>query len=64
MSAYSTPNPNGGIDVHVICDTCGQPIVKSNKYGMFCANDCGLAKSKKAYRLFNVFFKILEKLGV
>lgn len=37
------------IDLDITCSICGKPISKSNEYGMFCEDECGLAEEKEAY---------------
>jgi hypothetical protein len=37
------------IDLDVTCSICGKPISKSNEYGMFCEDECGMAEEKEAY---------------
>jgi hypothetical protein len=31
-----------GNDVSITCKKCGKPITKSNKFGMYCQDECGL----------------------
>ena len=45
-----TQNSDGTEDLSVTCTTCGKPIVKTTKFGMFCENKCGLKESKKAHK--------------
>lgn len=33
--------------MNICCEKCGKPLVKTNKYGMFCVDDCFLEESKK-----------------
>jgi len=40
---------------------CGKPIVKSNKYGMFCEDECELEESKKALEICSALINALEK---
>ena len=35
-------------NVSITC-RCGKPITKTNTYGMFCEEECGLADAQKAY---------------
>ena len=51
-----TNNPTGGVDVSVSCKICGKPIIKSNKFGMYCENMCGLEDDKKAYNKIKSIF--------
>lgn len=40
---------------NVTCD-CGKPIIKSDKYGMWCEDRCNRDKSIKAVRELNDMF--------
>jgi len=39
------------------CDQCGKPVSKTNEYGMFCEDMCGLEESKKG---FDELRKVME----
>jgi len=59
MSRIKATLKNG--NASLTCKVCGKPIVKSNKYGMYCENMCGLEEDKKAYiktnKIIDKFFK-------
>lgn len=38
-----------GTHVTVVCKICGEPIIQSNFFGMYCKNKCGMEKDKEAY---------------
>lgn len=46
----------------ILCDICKKPITKSNKYGMFCKNMCGLKEAKEEYVKLTQFIDQLNKL--
>ena len=50
-------NPTGGIDVTLTCRECGKPIVKTNKFGMYCEDMCGHEADKKAYEKIKKMFE-------
>jgi len=45
-------------NVGVTCEKCGKPIVKSNQWGMFCEDNCGLEKSKEAKKMVDGLLKM------
>lgn len=50
----------GEDNIEVTCKICGKPIVKSNKFGMYCENSCGKEADKEAYiKIKNMFGGIL-----
>ena len=49
-------------NVEVTCDECGERITHSNKYGMFCANNCGLEESKAAKQAMDNLMPGLMKM--
>jgi hypothetical protein len=44
-----TPHKGGGEDLSITCKICGEPIMQSNKYGMYCKNKCGEKEDKEAF---------------
>ena len=59
MPAKAKMDNNGNITI--TCE-CGKPIIKSNKYGMFCEDECGLKESKKAKFKLNSLIKTMGDL--
>jgi ribosomal protein L37AE/L43A len=56
-----TQNTDGTENISVTCKICGKPIVKSNKYGMYCEDMCGLKEDKETYdKLNNIFMSIFK----
>jgi|MudIll2142460700_1097286.scaffolds.fasta_scaffold2753750_2 hypothetical protein len=54
----------GKIALDITCDICGNPITHSNKYGMFCDNECELEASKKAFTKVKGLLKgVLKEIG-
>jgi len=49
------------IDIEVVCQECGKPIVFSDNYGMFCEDRCGYEKSKDVGDAFDKLFSFFEK---
>lgn len=45
------------------CETCGLPLTKTNKYGMFCKNECGLKKSKQSSKELEDLIKMFIPKG-
>ena len=44
-----TKNSDGSENINLSCKVCGKPITKTNKFGMYCEDMCGLDEDKKAY---------------
>ena len=42
------PSIRIGDKAFVTCDYCGKPVVKADKYGMWCEDECGREDSIKA----------------
>lgn len=51
-----TQNSDGTENLSLTCKVCGKPIVKSNKFGMYCENMCGLEEDKEAFKKLNDMF--------
>ena len=50
----------GNFDIS--CSRCNQPIIGSNKYGVFCKNKCFDAENKEAFELFPKMMKLCESM--
>jgi hypothetical protein len=48
------------LNVDVNCEYCGEPIIKSDVYGMRCKNDCGLEESKMTKKAVEQTFPFLK----
>ena len=46
-----SPAKGGGINIDIVCTECGKPLDHSDKYGMWCKNECGREESKDALAL-------------
>jgi len=57
MSVTSKPAKGGSIDVEVTRDVCGEPIIGSDQYGMYCKNRCHDAENKAAKKKVQAFLK-------
>jgi ribosomal protein L37AE/L43A len=53
-------NKDGNIEVN--CDICGKPITHTDKYGMWCEDECGREEAMKD--MTKIFGKIEELFGV
>ena len=40
--------------INISCNNCGKPIIKSNEFGMYCEDECGLEDDKKAFDEINI----------
>jgi len=38
-----------GNNIDITCKICGNPIIKSSFYGIYCENGCGLEEDKKSF---------------
>lgn len=56
---------NGQVSIILHCEKCGEPIIKSDKYGMSCKNGCfdkeNRSASKTLKKLFPSLYKSWEK---
>jgi hypothetical protein len=55
-----TEQSDGSINVELKC-SCGKPIVKTDKYGMRCEDDCGLEESIEASKEIEKLIKDFQK---
>lgn len=60
MSIVITETDNDSINVN--CKHCGEPIIKSTKYGMDCKNNCMSNEAKKMIKskAWNSFLNIFK----
>ena len=58
-----TPAPHGKIDIDVTCEKCGEPIITTDEYGMYCKNRCGEKENKEAAkRLPKILKRIFDNI--
>jgi len=55
-----TKNADGTENINISCKICGNPIIKSNDYGMYCEDMCGLEDDKAAYEKIKNMFDIFK----
>lgn len=53
VDVIAKPAKGGGLNLEITCETCGKPIVTSDKYGMYCKDLHGRKEAIKAYRELN-----------
>ena len=56
-----TKNTDGTENLELTCKICGKPISKSNKYGMYCEDKCGIEEDKAAFLKLNNLINSLFK---
>ena len=58
-----TSNSTGGENLTLTCKVCGEQIIKSTQFGMYCKNECGLEEDKEVYNnLINLLSGFLSKI--
>lgn len=48
-------------NLEVPCPICGKPITHSNKYGMFCDKECGLADAKAFDTMLDRLAEVIDR---
>ena len=51
-----TKNADDTENVNISCKICGKPIIKSNDYGMYCEDECGIEDDKAAFEKIKKMF--------
>ena len=51
-------NIDGSFNIDINCKICGEPIIQSNKFGMYCRNKCGMKDDMKAYTKIKRFVSL------